>query len=47
MKPGNGLAVAGLSLFAIAVLAITLLRSRAPAGPTDGRGAAPATAMAA
>jgi uncharacterized membrane protein (UPF0136 family) len=31
----------------IAVLAITLLRSRAPADPTDGRGAAPATAMAA
>jgi len=31
----------------IAVLAITLLWSRAPAGPTDGQGAAPATAMAA
>ena len=31
----------------IAVLAITLLRSRAPAGPTDGRGTAPATATAA
>ena len=31
----------------IAVLAIRLLRSRAPAGPTDGPGAARATAMAA
>jgi len=31
----------------IAILAITRLRWRAPAGPTDGRGAAPATAMAA
>jgi len=31
----------------IALLAITLLRSRAPPGPTDDRGAARATAMAA
>ena len=37
-----GLVIAGWT--SIAVLAITLLRSRAPAGPRDGRGAAPATA---